>query len=105
MLHSKELVLNADDTANFLSAVSMIREIASFGTSIENSIAAGVNSFMNRFSDSAYGLTRNETTNNTKQNVFNINAPITSTAATDEIQMAILQLPNLASQYVSRNGI
>lgn len=105
VLHSKELVLNQVDTENFLSAVGMIRQIASFGTSIEDSIAAGLNSFMSRFSDSAYGLTRNETTNNTKQNIFNINAPITSTAATDEIQMAILQLPNLASQYVSRNNI
>ena len=103
MLHSKELVLNAADTSNFLSAISMIREIASFGTSIENSIASGLSSFASRFTDSAYGFSRNET-NNSKQNIFNINAPITSTSTTDEIQNAILQLPNLASQYVSRNG-
>lgn len=102
MLHSKELVLNAADTSNFLSAISMIREIASFGTSLENSIAYGLSSFMSRFSDSAYGIS-SQNNNNSKTINFNINAPITSTSTTDEIQRAILNLPNMASQYVSRS--
>lgn len=102
MLHSKELVLNAADTSNFLSAISMIREIASFGTSLENSIAYGLSSFMSRFSDSAYGIS-SQNNSNSKTINFNINAPITSTSTTDEIQRAILNLPNMASQYVSRS--
>ena len=102
LLHSKEIVLNEADTANFLSAVNMIREIASFGNSIEESIMSGISSFMNQFSG---GFGNIKGGNNTsKQTVFNINAPITSTATTDEIQNAILQLPNLASQYVSRTN-
>ena len=102
LLHSKEIVLNEADTTNFLSAVSMIREIASFGNSIEESIMLGINAFMNQFSGGVDSIKGGN--NNSKQNIFNINAPITSTATTDEIQSALLQLPNLASQYVSRTN-
>jgi hypothetical protein len=28
MLHQKEIVLNADDTANFLNAIEIVRDIA-----------------------------------------------------------------------------
>lgn len=103
ILHKKELVLNEADTANFLSAVGMIREIASFGTSIEDNIAFGLASFMDKFSG-GISVNGKGNTDNSKQNIFNINAPITSTATTDEIQRAIIELPNLASQYAARNA-
>ena len=102
LLHSKELVLNEADTANFLSAVSMIRQIASFGTSIQDNIMSGINSFVNQFSGGVGSIKNGN--NSSKQTIFNITAPITSTATTDEIQNAILQLPNLATQFASRNA-
>ena len=104
LLHSKELVLNQDDTKNLLDTVGLIRSISasSFGQSIQNSIMSGIASIvasMLNFGPSSFG----ETINNTnKSNIFNITAEFPNANSVAEIQEAILNLPTLASQYLSQ---
>ena len=106
MLHSKELVLNKDDTENMLSAVSAVREISSLGSSITSSIASGIGnmikSLLNLKSPSDVSTNNisksNEQTNN---NTFEITMNVDG-GDVEEIKTAILSLPNLASQYLSQ---
>ena len=79
MLHSKELVLNKDDTKNILSAVSMFRGIP---------MSANIPNF-NRQSGGA------------GQNV-NINANFPNVSSADEIKRAFASMSNDALQFNSR---
>lgn len=107
LLHSKELVLNSSDTSNILNAVSAIRSIASMGD-ITSTIASGVASLVknmlgfNSNTSGAYGS--DSSTEISSGNVFNISAEFPNANNADEIREAILSLPTLASQYLSRNG-
>lgn len=106
LLHSKELVLNADDTSNFLTAVSAVREIANLGN-ISNSITSGVASLvknMLRFDNNFNGAYDNKN-DVTEGNTFNITAEFPNANNTEEIREAILSLPTFASQYLSRNSL
>lgn len=103
MLHSKELVLNATDTQNILSAVDAIRQISSVGSSITSSIANGIASLINGVGGIPNII--NGGNSSSKQNVFNIEASFPNAANVDEIQQAILSLPNLASQYIARTSL
>ena len=107
LLHSKELVLNADDTSNFLTAVSAVRDIASLGD-ISSSIASGVASLaksMLGFSNNFNGICDNNSSNMTEGNTFNITAEFPNANNAEEIREAIMSLPTLASQYLSRNSL
>lgn len=103
VLHQKELVLNADDTKNFLSGVQMIRDMASINGSIENSILkaiAGMAIAVGK-TDLGSGIVNNSSDNSSS--VFNITAEFPNANDVNEIREAILSLPNLASQYVNSN--
>ena len=104
MLHQKELVLNADDTENFLSGISMIRDMTSLNGSISNAITDAVANMMLTLGRTSVGTNfDNSTVETATNNVFNITAEFPNANDVDEIRQAILSLPNLASQYIGKN--
>ena len=94
ILHSKELVLNADDTENILSAVSIIRDIVD-ALNPGNLIA----SLLSGLSPSSISNTDNST--NIQQEVT-IHAEFPNATDHNEIEEAFNTLINRASQYAGR---
>ena len=94
MLHQKEIVLNAHDTENLLSIVSMVRDM---NDRIELNARA-----------MQYGLTAAYTANNIKsqndtlQQEVHITAEFPNATNHSEIEEAFRNLTNLASQYANR---
>lgn len=83
MLHQKELVLNAQDTENILSAVSMMRNMLS------NIGSQGLGQIQN--SGNAF-----------EQNVH-IEASFPNVSSTSEIEAALNNLVNAATQHIHKN--
>jgi hypothetical protein len=103
-LHEKELVLNADDTKNFLSGINTIRDLSSsVGGSIQDAVLKAVaNTALSLGSIKANGVMGNIANNNSStDNVFNITAEFPNANSVDDIREAILSLPNIASQYAN----
>lgn len=106
LLHQKELVLNADDTKNFLSGISMIRDMASVNGSINDAIVRSMANMMFSLGNvKAANVNGSSIVNSssTGENVFNITAEFPNANDVNEIREAILSLPNIASQYVNNN--
>jgi hypothetical protein len=105
MLHQKELVLNADDTENFLSGIKMIRDMSSLNGSITNAITSAVANMVLSLSKVSAGTGTSPISHeaNAAPNVFNITAEFPNANDVNEIREAILSLPNLASQYIGKN--
>lgn len=104
ILHKKELVLNAADTENILSAVKTIRSIAGVSDSIIQSIASGIAKMMYGMSGLSAVSSGSEYSNKANENnVFNITAEFPNAENVNEIREAIMSLPTLASQYLSKN--
>lgn len=95
LLHEKELVLNKDDTENFLKIVGMVRQIAQ----VIDLNAGAANSF------SLSGLIANGINGNaqTLQQEIHINAEFPNATDKDEIKAAFENLAISASQYANRN--
>ena len=94
MLHEKELILNADDTSNILSAVNLIRKISD--TIDLNAIAAaGINS-KTMWTNKIYGEEKT-----IEQNVH-ITAEFPNATDRNEIYEAFNDLINLATQHASK---
>ena len=105
ILHEKELVLNKEDTSNILNAVAAVREISGIGSSIANTISSGISNLVSGMlgiKPASAGYP-SSTTNNNATNTFHIHAEFPNANSVAEIQEAILNLPNLASQYLSKN--
>ena len=105
LLHHKELVLNAQDTQNILAAVDSIRQIASLGSSISGAIASSIGNMimsLTGLGNNNYGNLRSNATNE-GDNIFNITAEFPNADSVETIQEAIMSLPTLASQYLSRD--
>ena len=107
MLHSKELVLNKEDTQNILEAVNSVRDLSNLTSSISDAISNGI---ANLIIDALSGIKTtkiydtNTTNNNESQNnTFNITAEFPNANDVEDIREAILSLPTLASQYLSQN--
>lgn len=107
MLHSKELVLNKEDTQNILEAVNSVRDLSNLTSSISDAISNGI---ANLITDALSGIKTtkiydtNTTNNNESQNnIFNIAAEFPNANDVEDIREAILSLPTLASQYLSQN--
>ena len=104
VLHQKELVLNADDTKNFLAGINTIRDLTALNGSISNSIvnaiAGMVVSLAGIQPSSVQGQAAASSTSN---DVYNITAEFPNAYSAEEIKQAILGLPNYASQYINRN--
>ena len=95
MLHKKELVLNANDTNNMLNAITILRDItANLGATLLNkmaSISAGGASSIGQ-GLAAAGM---------EQNVV-INAEFPNATNSREIEDALNNLVNRASQYITK---
>ena len=105
LLHHKELVLNAQDTQNILAAVDSIRQITSLGSSISEAIASGIGNMimsLTGLGNNNYGNLSGNATNE-GDNIFNITAEFPNADSVETIQEAIMSLPTLASQYLSRD--
>lgn len=90
-LHQKELVLNEQDTKNMLNAVSIIRSLAySLGTSMLSKLA-GV---------SATGYSNQNTTNSALEQNVHIQAEFPNVKDASEIEEALNNLVNKASQRI-----
>ena len=104
-LHQKELVLNAQDTENFLAATDSLRDLVSLDSSIEKSIANAISKMLVEMSHSpASNIGTTSSNSENTNNIFNINAEFPNANDVNEIREAILSLPNLASQYIHRTG-
>ena len=91
VLHQKELVLNAFDTSNILKAVDLIRSIPGFGTDIN------INHNIDYGSLAAVGATD-------LQQQVHIDASFPNVQSHTEIELALNNLINSASQYVNRKS-
>lgn len=102
ILHQKELVLNADDTANMLQAVSTIRDLAGLNGSISAAIAASIGQMaMHLIANNGGNISTGSSSNTDNQ--FYITAEFPNANDVETIREAILSLPNLASQYIHQN--
>lgn len=95
MLHQKELVLNANDTSNMLNAITILRDItANLGATLLNkmaSISAG----------GASSIGQGLAATGMEQNVV-INAEFPNATNSKEIEDALNNLVNRASQYITK---
>jgi len=104
-LHQKELVLNKEDTKNMLDAVSAIRDIKDLNSSISKTISESLGSIILNATQTMKSGTIGNTDKDKSENIVieNINAEFPNAENVNEIREAIMSLPQLASQYVSRN--
>lgn len=94
-LDSKEIVLNKDDTSNFLSAVDIVRDIAK---TIDLTASSASNSFSKLFA--AAGI---KTAANTLEQEVHITAEFPNATDKNEILDAFDNVINLATQYANRS--
>ena len=92
-LHQKELVLNADDTENMLSAVKLIRQISQ---TIDLQAAAY------NATTSGFSIGQLANSNQTLQQEVTIHAEFPNATDHNEIEEAFNNLINKATQYVNR---
>ena len=95
MLHEKELVLNADDTENFLSAIEMVRDISRMVDLQAQWQSTGLGSLI---------ASAIKDTDQTLQQEVNIHAEFPSVTDHNEIEQAFNNLINTASQYANRKN-
>lgn len=91
MLHEKELVLNASDTKNMLDAVSVVR-------SITDSFSNNVFNMLGTFSGNARNIVEALNPGANSINNTTINAEFPNVTNHNEIEEAIKNLSNIASQ-------
>lgn len=107
-LHSKELVLNKDDTENILDAVQILRQFATkdLAQLVGDAISHGLSSLIGKalnFGSNNYDTTQVNNNTNEEQNVtINVEAVFPYANDINEIREAILSLPNYASQFKMR---
>jgi hypothetical protein len=95
MLHQKELVLNASDTENILSAVGIVRDIASVFDNLNTNILSRLSGLISGLDTSMNGISASSDT--LEQNVH-IEANFPNVQSSNEIQDAFNNLVNIASQ-------
>lgn len=95
MLHEKELVLNAEDTENFLSAIEMVRDISRMVDLQAQWQSTGLGSLI---------ASAIKDTDQTLQQEVNIHAEFPSVTDHNEIEQAFNNLINTASQYANRKN-
>lgn len=99
ILHSKELVLNADDTENILQAVQAVRQLT---TSFRNGAFEDTVAAFNKYG-SALLQNSFDSSQTVDQNVH-IEATFPNVRGAEEIESALLSLTNGAIQYANRSG-
>ena len=97
VLHQKELVLNATDTANILTAVSAVRDMAQiFKMNSLEGIASSISNSLNNYQ------TIPQLGQDVNQNVH-ITAEFPNVSSSAEIEQALLTLNDRAMQYAFKN--
>lgn len=96
ILHKKELVLNADDTKNFLSAIKIVRDMESILESLNDSMLTRTTGMTSTLFGGYGALGEAEQTVN--QNV-QIQASFPGVSVRSEIEQAFENLVNTASQH------
>ena len=104
ILHQKELVLNQDDTENFLKATSLLNNISKINGNIEDSIMTSILNMMGILAPKVSGFNMDNKSSEVGGNVFNITAEFPNANDVSSIKEAILSLPNIASQYVHQRS-
>ena len=99
VLHKKEMVLNADDTANLLNTVSIMRNLQNKALDTAYQMAA----IRTQMSASSYSGGTRPVQTDTGSTFYIDRLEFPNANSVDEIRMAIMSLPNVASQYVNRN--
>jgi hypothetical protein len=94
MLHQKEIVLNADDTENFLNAINMVREISNLIDLNAMSASGGLGQIL--------AASIGKSSNQTLEQEVHITAEFPNATNKDEILEAFDNVINLASQYANR---
>lgn len=92
MLHQKEIVLNAQDTENLLAAVDILRQIVS---------VIDIQSQYNQLANTLIPSVSSYNNNGIEQNVH-IEASFPSVTDHNEIELALRNIVNEASQYINR---
>ena len=87
LLHQKELILNAEDTKNMLSAVEIVRDIMS-----------GINTLPSI----GKTLSQNSLNNDTIEQRVEINATFPGVTEAIEIKQALEQIADNAYQYANK---
>jgi TP901 family phage tail tape measure protein len=95
MLHQKELVLNAHDTDNMLSAITILRDLTA------NLSATLLNRMASITSGSVNGIGQGMGTSGLEQSVV-INAEFPNATSSKEIEDALNNLVNRASQHITK---
>lgn len=102
LLHQKEIVLNKQDTANFLQAVKLTRmfaqDLGKYKTGLVDKITAISNN--NKMIN-----TNNSTQSQALRQDININATFPNVSSSSEIEKAFQQLSAKATQYAWSNKI
>ena len=101
MLHEKEIVLNKQDTANFLEAVKLTRQFAQDLSKYKNSLINQISSISNN----NRLINNNNTQNQATQQQINIKASFPNATNSSEIEKAFQQLSAKATQYAWSNKI
>lgn len=97
LLHKKELVLNAGDTENMLNMLEIMRGITQ---SIDSNMLMRMAGMLSGVSSSSMGIAAN---NDTLEQNVHIEANFPNVTKSDEIEKAIHNLNNIASQRINRN--
>lgn len=95
ILHEKEIVLNKDDTSNFLKAIDITRSIANIVSAINGNVSNGLSNAFGAITSSLVNAYNGNT--NSEQNIT-INASFPNATNRNEIVSAFNELQNLASQ-------
>jgi hypothetical protein len=98
-LHQKEMVLNADDTSNMLSAVGLVRDVASLLDSLDNSALSAFVGTLNSLGQ-VQNVSSSTTDNSIDQNIT-INAEFPNATNSEQIERAFKNLSNIALQKAS----
>lgn len=93
MLHEKELVLNQDDTVNFLSAIGMLRDIAHM---------IDLQALQNQFTSMMTPMFSSYGVGDVLEQMVQIEAHFPNVTSHSEIEEAFKNLVNISSQYANR---
>lgn len=96
MLHQKELVLNANDTSNMLNAITILRDItANLGATLLNKMAS--------ISAGGTGSIGQDIAASGIEQIVTINAEFPNATKSREIEEALNNLVNRASQHIQKS--
>ena len=111
MLHQKELILNEKDTPKILDAVKLVREISAgsiikdFETQMRNTLSSLENQLIGTYANiEGMAAAAKQSTNQMLEQAVHIDASFPGVKDAREIEEALNNLVNVASQYAYENN-